>query len=139
MNILFLCVGNSARSQIAEGLAKEMLGSKYVIKSAGSKPSGDVHANAVLAMNEIGIDISDQFSKSIDDLDKDFMNNLDFVITLCSEEVCPVLNNQAKKIHWMNEDPVNENFSDVQLKIAFTKVRDNLYNLIQTFFLFHIW
>jgi hypothetical protein len=49
-----------------------------------------------------------------------------------------VLNNQAKKIHWMNEDPVNENFSDVQLKIAFTKVRDNLYNLIKKFFILNI-
>ena len=138
MNILFLCVGNSARSQIAEGLAKEMLGSKYVIKSAGSKPSGNVHPNAVLTMNEIGIDISDQFSKSIDDLDEDFINNLDFVITLCSEEVCPVLNNDAKKIHWMNEDPVNEKFSDIQSRVAFTKVRDNLYNLIKKFFILNI-
>jgi len=138
MNILFLCVGNSARSQIAEGLAKEMLGSKYVIKSAGSQPSGNVHPNALLAMKEIGIDISDQFSKSIDDLDEDFINNLDFVITLCSEEVCPVLNNDAKKIHWMNEDPVNEKFSDIQSRIAFTKVRDNLYNLIKKFFILNI-
>ena len=138
MNILFLCVGNSARSQMAEGLAKEMLGSKYTIKSAGSMPSGSVHPNAVLAMNEIGIDISDQYSKSIKDLDDDFMNNLDFVITLCAEEICPILNNDAKKIHWMNEDPDNDNFSEVQLKIAFTKVRDNLYNLIKKFFIINI-
>ena len=138
MNILFLCVGNSARSQMAEGLAKEMLGSKYTIKSAGSMPSGSVHPNAVLAMSEIGIDISDQHSKSIKELDDDFMNNLDFVITLCAEEICPILNNDAKKIHWMNEDPDNDNFSEVQLKIAFTKVRDNLYNLIKKFFIINI-
>ena len=138
MNILFLCVGNSARSQMAEGLAKEMLGSKHSIKSAGSMPSGSVHPNAVLAMNEIGIDISDQYSKSIKDLDDDFMNNLDFVITLCAEEICPIINNDAKKIHWMNEDPDNDNFSEVQLKIAFTKVRDNLYNLIKKFFIINI-
>ena len=138
MNILFLCVGNSARSQMAEGLAKEMLGSKYTIKSAGSMPSGSVHPNAVLAMSEIGIDISDQHSKSIKELDDDFINNLDFVITLCAEEICPILNNDAKKIHWMNEDPDNDNFSEVQLKIAFTKVRDNLYNLIKKFFIINI-
>lgn len=138
MNILFLCVGNSARSQMAEGLAKEMLGSKYTIKSAGSMPSGSVHPNAVLAMSEIGIDISDQHSKSIKELDDDFINNLDFVITLCAEEICPTLNNDAKKIHWMNEDPDNDNFSEVQLKIAFTKVRDNLYNLIKKFFIINI-
>ena len=123
---------------MAEGLAKEMLGSKYTIKSAGSMPSGSVHPNAVLAMSEIGIDISDQHSKSIKELDDDFINNLDFVITLCAEEICPILNNDAKKIHWMNEDPDNDNFSEVQLKIAFTKVRDNLYNLIKKFFIINI-
>ena len=123
---------------MAEGLAKEMLGSKYTIKSAGSMPSGSVHPNAVLAMSEIGIDITDQHSKSIKELDDDFMNNLDFVITLCAEEICPILNNDAKIIHWMNEDPDNDNFSEVQLKIAFTKVRDNLYNLIKKFFIINI-
>ena len=131
MNILFLCVGNSARSQIAEGLAREILGKNHVIESAGSIPTGKINPNAVWAMNEIGIDISSQYSKSIEDLEKSFMDNLDFVITLCAEEVCPILNNNAKKIHWMNEDPANVNFSDTQSKAAFIKVRDNLYNLIE--------
>ena len=131
MNILFLCVGNSARSQIAEGLAREILGKNHVIESAGSIPTGKINPNAVWAMNEIGIDISSQYSKSTEDLEKSFMDNLDFVITLCAEEVCPILNNNAKKIHWMNEDPANVNFSDTQSKAAFIKVRDNLYNLIK--------
>jgi arsenate reductase len=135
MNILFLCVGNSARSQIAEGLAREILGKNHVIESAGSIPTGKINSNAVWAMNEIGIDISSQHSKSTEDLEKSFMDNLDFVITLCAEEVCPILNNNAKKIHWMNEDPVNVNFSDAQSKAAFIKVRDNLYNLIKKFFI----
>tara|TARA_B100001559_G_scaffold12106_2_gene10574 strand:+ start:859 stop:1275 length:417 start_codon:yes stop_codon:yes gene_type:complete len=135
MNILFLCVGNSARSQIAEGLAREILGKNHVIESAGSIPTGKINPNAVWAMNEIGIDISSQYSKSIEDLEKSFMDNLDFVITLCAEEVCPILNNNAKKIHWMNEDPANVNFSDTQSKAAFIKVRDNLYNLIKKFFI----
>ena len=135
MNILFLCVGNSARSQIAEGLAREILGKNHVIESAGSVPTGKINPNAVWAMNEIGIDISSQHSKSIEDLEKSFMDNLDFVITLCAEEVCPILNNNAKKIHWMNEDPANVNFSDTQSKAAFIKVRDNLYNLIKKFFI----
>jgi arsenate reductase len=135
MNILFLCVGNSARSQIAEGLAREILGKNNLIQSAGSMPTGKINPNAVWAMNEIGIDISSQHSKSIEDLEKSFMDNLDFVITLCAEEVCPILNNNAKKIHWMNEDPVNVNFSDAQSKAAFIKVRDNLYNLIKKFFI----
>ena len=135
MNILFLCVGNSARSQIAEGLAREILGKNNVIESAGSIPTGKINPNAVWTMNEIGIDISSQYSKSIEDLEKSFMDNLDFVITLCAEEVCPILNNNAKKIHWMNEDPANVNFSDTQSKAAFIKVRDNLYNLIKKFFI----
>ena len=135
MNILFLCVGNSARSQIAEGLAREILGKNHVIESAGSIPTGKINPNAVWAMNEIGIDISSQYSKSIEDLEKSFMDNLDFVITLCAEEVCPILNNNAKKIHWMNEDPANENFSEAQSQAAFIKVRNNLYNLIKKFFI----
>ena len=135
MNILFLCVGNSARSQIAEGLAKEILGTKHKVESAGSVPTGKVHINANWAMQEIGIDISDQFSKSIDELDKDFIHNLDFIITLCAEEICPVMNNNAKKIHWMNEDPANENFSEAQSQAAFIKTRNNLYNLIKKFFI----
>ena len=135
MNILFLCVGNSARSQIAEGLAREILGKNHVIESAGSIPTGKINPNAVWAMNEIGIDISSQHSKSIEDLEKSFMDNLDFVITLCAEEVCPILNNNAKKIHWMNEDPANENFSKAQSQVAFIKVRNNLYNLIKKFFI----
>ena len=98
MNILFLCVGNSARSQIAEGLAKEMLGSEHNIQSAGSMPTGRVHPGALKTMKDIGIDISDQSSKSIDDLDKDFMDKLDYVITLCAEEVCPFVPSRAKMI-----------------------------------------
>ena len=71
MNILFLCVGNSARSQIAEALAKSMMSSEHNIQSAGSQPSGSVHKNAISAMKEIGIDISNYESKSLEDLDKE--------------------------------------------------------------------
>ena len=135
MNILFLCVGNSARSQIAEGLAREMFGTQHNIKSAGSNPEGIIHPYAVATMNDIGIDISNQYSKSIDDLDKDFLENLDYVITLCSEEFCPVFNSSAKRLHWANEDPDNKNFSEMQLKNAFIKTRENIYNLIKKFFI----
>ena len=133
MNILFLCVANSARSQMAEGLAKSMFGKEHNIQSAGSIPSGEVHPNAVIAMDDIGIDIRDQHSKSTDDLDKDFIDNLDFAITLCAEEVCPVLPSSAKSLHWMNEDPANVNYSEPQLKSSFTKTRDNIFKLIKKF------
>ena len=133
MNILFLCVGNSARSQIAEGLAKEMFGAKHNIKSAGSMPTGYVHEGALKTMNEIGIDISKQNSKSIDDIEDDFMKNLDYVITLCAEEVCPVLNSNAKLINWANEDPARNNISINQSEIMFRKTRENIYNLLKNF------
>ena len=133
MNILFLCVANSARSQMAEGLAKSMLGTEHNIQSAGSIPSGEVHPNAVKAMDDIGIDIRDQYSKSIDDLDKDFLNSLDFAITLCAEEVCPMLPSKAENLNWMNEDPANISYNSVQLRMSFTKTRENLYKLLKKF------
>lgn len=120
---------------MAEGLAKSMFGKEHNIQSAGSIPSGEVHPNAVIAMDDIGIDIRDQHSKSTDDLDKDFIDNLDFAITLCAEEVCPVLPSKAESLHWMNEDPANENFSEAQSQAAFIKVRNNLYNLLKKFFI----
>ena len=102
MNILFLCVGNSARSQIAEGLAKDMFGTKHNILSAGSDPTGEVHPCAIKCLNDIGIDISNNKSKSINDLDKIFLDKLDYVITLCAEEICPVLPTKAISLHWIN-------------------------------------
>jgi arsenate reductase len=133
MNILFLCVANSARSQMAEGLAKDILGKGHDIQSAGSEPSGKVHSHAVIAMNDIGLDIRDQSSKSIGDLDIDFLDNLDFVITLCAEEVCPVLPSNAMSLHWINEDPANEKFNNIQLEMSFRKTRDNILNLLKEF------
>jgi len=133
MNILFLCVANSARSQIAEGLAKSMLGKKHNIQSAGSIPSGEVHSHAIKTMDDIGIDIRDHYSKSISDLDKDFMGNLDYVITLCSEEICPVLIDNSLKLHWLNPDPDNINLSSIELDRSFAVTRKNLYNLIKKF------
>ena len=138
MNILFLCVANSARSQMAEGLAKSMFGKEHNIQSAGSIPSGEVHPNAVIAMDDIGIDIRDQHSKSTDDLDKDFIDNLDYAITLCAEEVCPVLPSKAESLHWMNEDPVNDIYTEKQLKTSFSNTRDNLYKLIKKFMIMNV-
>ena len=138
MNILFLCVANSARSQMAEGLAKSMFGKEHNIQSAGSIPSGEVHPSAVIAMDDIGIDIRDQYSKSTDNLDKDFIDNLDYAITLCAEEVCPVLPSKALSLHWMNEDPANDSYSEKQLKTSFSNTRDNLYKLIKKFMIMNV-
>jgi len=123
---------------MAEGLAKSMFGKEHNIKSAGSIPSGEVHPNAVIAMDDIGIDIRDQHSKSTDDLDKDFIDNLEYAITLCAEEVCPVLPSKAESLHWMNEDPVNDSYSEKQLKTSFSNTRDNLYKLIKKFMIMNV-
>lgn len=133
MNILFLCIANSSRSQIAEGLAKNMLGKIHDIRSAGSMPSGIINPYAIKTMNEIGIDISNQQSKSIQDLETDFINNLDYVITLCADEICPVLNSNAETLHWINSDPDNKRLSKNQLEQSFRQTRENIYKLLKKF------
>src|SRR5690348_6359761 len=101
--ILFLCVANSARSQMAEGLARAFFGSEVDVSSAGSQPS-KVNPCAIEAMSEVGIDISKQHSKSVSDFDA---ASVDAVITLCAEEVCPVLPGRVKRIHWPIPDPAS--------------------------------
>ena len=133
MNILFLCVGNSARSQIAEGIARQMFGRSHTIHSAGSVPASLVHPGAIITLSDLDIDISKNKPKSIEDLDTSFINNLDFVITLCAEEICPVLLTNAKSLRWMHEDPANEKFNEIESKLAFNKIRNNIYNLLKKF------
>lgn len=133
MNILFLCVGNSARSQIAEGLAKNILPKSFNIKSAGSEPAECVHKEAISTMKDIGIDISKNKTKSIKSVDKEFMDQLDYVITLCAEEVCPIVPSATKVFHWPNEDPDNDNYNDQQTKNAFLRTRENIFNLLKKF------
>ncbi len=133
MNILFLCVGNSARSQIAEALAKDMLPKNFDIRSAGSIPADKVHKDAIQAMSDVGIDISNNTTQSIASLERNFITKLDYVITLCAEEVCPVVPEATKVFHWPNEDPDNDKFNDIQSKNAFAKTRENIFNLLKKF------
>ena len=133
MNILFLCVGNSARSQIAEALAKDMLPNSFDIRSAGSIPAENIHKDAILVMRDVGIDISKNVPKSIDNLEADFIKNLDYVITLCAEEVCPIVPEATKIFHWPNEDPDNDSFDHAQSKNIFTKTRENIFKLLKKF------
>lgn len=99
--VLFLCVANSARSQMAEGLARHLFGDKLEVQSAGSRATM-VHPLAIEVMHEIGIDISSHRSKSADTIDP---KTVDLVITLCADEVCPVFLGKAKKMHWPMPDP----------------------------------
>ena len=116
-----MCVANSARSQMAEGIARALF-PNIEFQSAGSMPSR-VNPFAIEVMKEIHIDISDHYSKSFENLDEDFINNLDYVIPLCKEEVCPLLNSDAIVIPMPLEDPASENFSDNKLN-KFREVRD---------------
>jgi len=99
--VLFLCVANSARSQMAEGLARHILGDRVDALSAGSNPAS-VNPHAVAAMAEIGIDITGQHAKSVDTIDP---YGLDLLVTLCAEEVCPVLPGRVARLHWPITDP----------------------------------
>lgn len=103
--VLFLCVANSARSQMAEGLARSIFGADVLVQSAGSRPSR-VHPLAVAALQEIGISLAGQTSKSVDEIDP---ASVDLVITLCAEEVCPVFLSQADRLHWPIADPDRKN------------------------------
>lgn len=124
MNILFLCVANSARSQMAEGLARHLLGEQARVSSAGSAPA-QVNPYAVEAMAEIGIDISKQHSKSVDDIDP---QSVDLVVTLCAEEVCPVLPGRVRRLHWPIPDPASKDSSIApeEMRRRFRSARDQI-------------
>ncbi len=127
-----MCVANSARSQMAEGLAKKYLKGTQV-ESAGSNPS-TLNPYAVGAMQEVGIDISKNYSKTIERLSPVFLADLDYVITLCAEEVCPVVITKAKKLHWPIDDPASkEALGETVFKERFRKARDILTEKIKTF------
>jgi arsenate reductase len=133
IHILFLCVANSARSQLAEGLARQIFGSEAVIESAGTRPS-KVNPFAIASMTESGIDISKQRSKSIESLSPEFMTQLDFVITLCAEEVCPMVVAKAQKFHWPFSDPAGQGGTDAEQLERFAKTRDELQKKISEFY-----
>lgn len=122
--ILFLCVANSARSQMAEGLARAMFGDEVEVASAGSAPSR-VNPYAIEAMAEIGIDITKHRSKSIDAVEP---ARFDRIITLCGEESCPVLPSNVAKLHWPIDDPASEDPSigPDELRRRFARARDEI-------------
>jgi len=133
MKILFMCVANSARSQLAEGMAKKMLGDRAKVESAGSSPKS-VNPYAKQVLEEVGIDISSHHSKLVDSLSPRFLADLDFVITLCAEEVCPILPSRtAKKIHWPLQDPAGQPGSEEEQLQRFRKTRDEIRDRIATF------
>jgi protein-tyrosine-phosphatase len=121
-HLLFLCVANSARSQMAEGIARSLAGATIRISSAGSLPTR-VNPLSIQVMREIGIDISGQHSKSVDSIDG---ASVDAVITLCAEEVCPVFLGKAHRLHWGLPDPAPHGISDPSALDGFRSARDEL-------------
>jgi arsenate reductase len=119
-SILFLCVNNSARSQMAEGLARARFADRIRVQSAGSSPTG-VNPLAIQVLAEIGIDSSNQHSKSVDTIDP---AGVDLVITLCAEEICPVIFGTARRLHWPLPDPGHAQAAD-QLQ-RFRDTRDEI-------------
>lgn len=122
--ILFLCVANSARSQMAEGLARNLLGARVQVLSAGSQPT-KVNPYAIEAMREVGIDITGHRSKSVDEIDT---ARLDLVVTLCADEVCPVLAGGTRRLHWPIPDPASPDpaLSPEELRQRFRSARDQI-------------
>ncbi len=129
--ILFMCVANSARSQIAEGWARALLGEKCHIQSAGTRPS-TVNPYAMEVMAEVGIDLRPQSSKSVDRIDPD---SVDTVITLCAEEVCPAFLGQARRLHWPIPDPASSDPSLTRddLLARFRLAREQIKGRVEVF------
>jgi arsenate reductase len=124
--VLILCTGNSCRSQMAEGLINARLGDDFEAASAGTRPSGYVHPQAIAAMAELGIDLSGNESKSTDLFQGTYF---DYVITVCdaANEDCPVWLNQAgPRQHIGFDDPAKATGSDEEIAATFRRVRDEI-------------
>jgi len=133
VKVLFMCVANSARSQLAEGLARKLLGAAAWVESAGSQPSR-VNPLAVQALAEVGVDATTQVSKSVAQLPANFVAQVDWVITLCAEEVCPVFVSQrAKRLHWPFPDPAGHTESPQAQLERFRQVREGLQSRLESF------
>jgi protein-tyrosine-phosphatase/catechol 2,3-dioxygenase-like lactoylglutathione lyase family enzyme len=123
-SVLFLCVANSARSQMAEGLARHLFGDNVQVYSAGSEPSR-VNPFAIQAMDELGIDIRGHSSTSVQDFAE---TSIELVITLCAEEVCPVFLDGTERLHWPLQDPdrKHEELTDEERLTHFRNARNQL-------------
>jgi len=129
-HILFLCVANSARSQMAEGIARSLAPRGVKVSSAGSSRAS-VRPQAIQVLNEIGIDISGHRSKGPESIDA---GSVDAVITLCAEEVCPVFLGKAHRVHWGLPDPASVTGTEEARLNAFRSVRDELLRRLKVLF-----
>jgi arsenate reductase (thioredoxin) len=129
--VLILCTGNSARSQMAEGLLRHDAGDRFEVASAGVEPS-HVRQEAIDVMREIGIDISEHHSKSVDEFaGQDF----DYVITVCdnANRRCPIFPGNTKRVHWSFDDPARVEGDDERKLAVFRLVRDQIRHRLSLF------
>ena len=129
--VIFICTGNSCRSQMAEGLLRDMAGDRFEVFSAGSHPSR-LHPASIIVMAELGIDISNHSADSIDKyLDKD----IDIVITVCdnARQVCPVFPGNVKQIHWSIDDPFHGWGAEPSDLIPYRETRETLKDRLESF------
>jgi arsenate reductase (thioredoxin) len=129
--VLILCTGNSARSQMAEGLLRHEAGDRFEVFSAGTHPT-TVRPEAIAVMNEIGIDISGHRSKGVDEF---VGRDLDYVVTVCdnAKESCPVFPGNTKRLHWSFQDPAAVQGTEDERKAAFRRIRDQIQERIRTY------
>jgi len=128
--ILFLCVANSARSQIAEGIANRLAPPEVEIYSAGSSPAR-ISSYAIRVLAEIGIDASHQYSKPIEAVP---LERVATVITLCAEEVCPTVPVRVKRLHWPLADPSAAGVLEGDVLAGYRRVRDELWSRLSAYF-----
>lgn len=129
--VLILCTGNSARSQMAEGLLRHDAGERFTVESAGTMPSA-VRPEAIAVMKEVGIDITSHRSKHVDEFAG---KNFDYVLTVCdnAKESCPVFFGKATRLHHSFDDPAAVEGSEETRLAAFRKVRDELRTYLKSF------
>ena len=130
-SVLFMCVANSARSQMAEGLGRMIFGDRVHVQSAGSEPS-IVNPYAIEVMRELGVDLTKHHSKSVQTID---LASVDTVITLCAQEVCPVFLGKARRLHWPIPDPASKDPSIAreEMLLRFRTARDTIRGMLERF------
>ena len=123
--VLILCTGNSCRSHMAEGILKSVAGESLNVQSAGSNPAGYVHPLAIKALGEIGIDISSNSSKHMNEF---LQQDVETVITVCgnADQACPVYPGQVNRFHWPFFDPAKAEGSEEDIYEKFKTVRDEI-------------
>ena len=129
LKILFVCTGNSARSQMAEGFARHLGQGHVEALSAGVEPSR-MNPFAVAVMREKGIDISHQYSKAFDET---LARQMDLVVTVCgnADARCPILPPEVKRVHWPLEDPAAAKGTEAEILAKFREIRDGVESRVQ--------